>query len=280
MRAKEFGSWDSRDNSKGGFPDFGNGFNSDLKGKPYQEYKEYADTGMAEYYKYREYSGLASEEEEKKTEDNSDKSKNDIKSKSSKVRNTSKTVRNLVGRFAAIAVGAVVLVNTNPVLAERFPSLQVSAIFNIDESGEHNTPGGSGTTDPDDPGGQTTPGGEDQPGALDPVLTESWKWSEDKMSATLEFSDKDGKIVAQIPATVNTEKTDAACNAEGSITYSATAEYDGKTYSDEKQEVLEPQGHEFGEGTATVLEDGTVVFVFRCSRCGEEFTVSTSFEEE
>lgn len=257
MRAKEFGSWESRDKSKGGFTSYGDGFNRELKGQLYPKYKEFAETGAEEYPKYPEYKDLVAEEEnkkEKQSDDGSAKKKDDLKSKNSKIKNVSKATRNLVGRFAAITVGTVVLANANPVLAERFPFVkQVASVFHIGESEET------------------------VPASL--VSSENWKWSEDKTSATLELLDKDGKVIAEIPATVKTETVDATCTAEGSVTYSASAEKDGKDYSDEKKETLDPLGHYWDEGTATV-EDGKIVFVSRCIRCNEEIKGSFNIEEE
>ena len=279
MRAKEFGSWESKDTSKGGFHSYGDGFNREMKGQPYQKYKEYAESGLEEYHKYSETKDLAAEEEEKKkNEDKSSKSKNDSKSKSSKVQNsTSKMVRNLVGRFVAITAGSVILVNTNPVLAERFPFLKVDLVSEEQQSGEHgsNTPGGSGGTTPGG-SGENTPGEDEKPDST--TLSANWAWSENKETATLELLDGDGKVVAEIAAAVSVSEEAATCTAEGTKKYTATAEHDGETYSDEATETLPAIGHNWSLTETVELENGQK-FTFECANCHEQYSVSTNVQE-
>ena len=266
MRAKEFGSWESKDTSKGGFHSYGDGFNREMKGQPYPKYKEYAESDLEEYHKYSETKDLAAEEEEKKKEEDKS-SKKDSKSKNSKVRNsTSKMVRNLVGRFVAITAGSVILVNTNPVLAERFPFLKVDLVSEEQQSGEHgqNPPGGD------------TPGGS---GDTEPVkLSENWMWSENKETATLELLDGDGKVVAEIAAAVSVSEEAATCTAEGTKKFTATADNDGKTYTDEATETLPAIGHSWRLTETVELENGQK-FTFECANCHEQYSVSTNVQE-
>ena len=266
MRAKEFGSWASKDNSKGGFHSYGDGFNREMKGQPYQKYKEYAESGLEEYHKYSETKDLAAEEEEKKK--NEDKSsRKDSKSKNSKVQNsTSKMVRNLVGRFVAITAGSVILVNTNPVLAERFPFLKVDLVSEEQQSGEHgqnppggDTPGGNETTDPE-------------------KLSANWKWSEDKETATLELLNGNGTVVKEVTAAVSVSEEAATCTAEGTKTYIAKAENDGEEFTDETTETLPAIGHDWSIVGTVVLENGTKV-TFECANCHEQYSISTNVQE-
>lgn len=246
MRAKEFGSWESKDTSKGGFHSYGDGFNRELKGQPYQKYKEYAESGLEEYHKYSETKDLAAEEEEKKK--NEDKSsRKDSKSKNSKVQNsTSKMVRNLAGRFAAITVGTVVLVNTNPVLAERFPFLKIAS------------------TEQTEPPAQT--------------ISENWKWSDDKETVTLEFVNEDGTVVKELAAVVSVFEEPATCNTEGTKVYTAKAEEDETTYTDSRSEALPPIGHNWSLTETVELENGQK-FTFECANCHEQYSVSTNVQE-
>ncbi len=256
MRVKEFGSWASRDNSKGGIHDYGDGFNRELKGQPYQRPKEYAESDLDEYHKYPAFEDLSfGARDQKKNGDQSEKSTSeksarDKKLKNSKAQNsTSGAIRNAVTRFVAVTAGSVVLVNTNPVLAERFPFLQVSSIFQTEEKSED--------------------------------LKEDWKWSEDLSRVTFGFFDQDGNSVKEIPATVAVSRIEPTCTKEGSVTYTAIAEdEDGNVYSDTKQETLAPTGHTFGEGKAVVLENGQSAIVFECTHCHEQQIISVSFAEE
>ena len=269
MRAKEFGSWESKDTSKGGFHSYGDGFNREMKGQPYQKYKEYAESGLEEYHKYPETKDLAAEEEEKKkNEDNSSNRKKDSKSRNSKVQNsTSKMVRNLVGRFVAITAGSVILVNTNPVLAERFPFLKVDLVSEEQQSGEHGQ---------DTPGGDT-PGGS---GDTEPVkFSENWTWSENKETATLELLDGDGKVVAEIAAAVSVSEEAATCTEDGVKKYTATAENDGETYVNEVSEVLQKTGHNFDIVVEIVYVDNVQYVTVECSNCHEQHVIPITIEE-
>lgn len=256
MRAKEFGSWNKGD-TNGGFHDYGDGFNRALKGQPYTRPKEYASSDLDEYHDYPEFKDLEKEQEEKKKENsqNSDQpGKKDLKN--SKIKNTAKTTRNLVGRFVAIAAGTVVLANTNPVLAERFPFLQVSSIFQIEESTAQEE-----VVDPD------------------AGITKTWTWSADLSSVTLEITDQNGNT-KELPATVSTSTTDPTCTAEGRIIHTATAVDGEETYTETKEETTDPLGHEFGEAKTVVQEDGKTEVLFECTRCHEQFKISTSVDEE
>ena len=270
MKAKEFGSWASSKMSPGGLRKSGDEFNKSLKGQSYRRYKEYASSDMEEYHKYPQIKDLTTEEEEKKNsqEQKSSESKN---KQSDKVRqqSTSQIKKNLVSRFVAITAGTVVLVNTNPVLAERFPALQVSnimeAVTGQTTSGEpvHNTP-----AEPDQP--------DEEPGAL----AANWTWSEDHESATLELVDGEGKVIASIPAAVDVNEEEAAtCTVEGKKTYTASASSDGTSYSDSYEEIVEPLGHTLDEGHATVLDNGQNAILFECKTCHEQFIISTTIEE-
>ena len=262
MKAKEFGSWASDKMSKGGFRAPNDEFNKSLKGQAYRRYKEYASSDLEEYHKYPGMKDLTVEEEEKKqNQEQSSQDQSSKSTKSSKGRQAnSRLTRNLVSRVVAITAGTVVLVNTNPVLAERLPFLQISSI--VEEQGENN-PSASDQTDP-----------------ASADLTANWTWSEDHASATLELVDGEGRVIATIPAAVSVEEEAAEiCTVEGVRTYTASADEDGIAYSDTYSEPIPPAGHTFDAGKEVLLENGETAMVFECTHCHEQFTISASIEE-
>jgi hypothetical protein len=61
---------------------------------------------------------------------------------------------------------------------------------------------------------------------------------------------------ATAEATVTSETVEAICEADGSITYTATATFEGNTYTDEKVVVLPMLHHNWGDATYTWVKDG------------------------
>ena len=64
------------------------------------------------------------------------------------------------------------------------------------------------------------------------------------------------------------------------MTYTATAQYDSKDYTDTREKELPALGHTFDDGTEVTLENGQTAVDFECTRCGEHFTVQNSLDEE
>ena len=93
-----------------------------------------------------------------------------------------------------------------------------------------------------------------------------WTWSEDLYSATVDFVDKNGGEPLALTATVTRKTTDATCDEDGSVVYTAKVVYDGKTYTDKKTTVIEAVGHNY-EG---VVEEGHITYT--CSHCGDSYT--------
>ena len=107
----------------------------------------------------------------------------------------------------------------------------------------------------------------------------NWKWSDDKQTVILELRDADGNIIKDITATVSFSDVEATCNKEGERTYTATAEDEGKQYSDTQTETLPPLGHAFDDGKEVVLSNNQQALTFECTRCHEQFTIQTSIKE-
>ena len=112
------------------------------------------------------------------------------------------------------------------------------------------------------------------------VYVASWEWGEDNESAVLTLRDSSGNIVAEIPATITTSEEAAKCTTPGKMTYTATAEYEGETYTDTRDKELPALGHDFDDGTNTTLDNGETAVDFECNRCGEHFVVQNSLTEE
>ena len=78
-------------------------------------------------------------------------------------------------------------------------------------------------------------------------------WKGIKATATLTPTNGGEAIV--LDATVARDTIAATCEEDGKITYTATVEYEGKTYHDSKETVLEAIGHDYGNWISS--KDGT-----------------------
>ena len=85
----------------------------------------------------------------------------------------------------------------------------------------------------------------------------------------------DPSHVEEVDAKVKEETKDASCTEAGTVTYTATATFDGKDYTDTKTEDVNALGHNYGEPTwkwSKNEEDDswTAVATFTCARCKDE----------
>ncbi|MDY6368156.1 MAG: hypothetical protein SPL13_06555 [Clostridia bacterium] len=94
-----------------------------------------------------------------------------------------------------------------------------------------------------------------------------WTWNEEYTAATITFTDKKGVADLVLDATITRKTVNATCEDDGSITYTAEATYQGKSYVDKKVIVLESTGHEY-EGIFG--EDGSITYT--CPHCGDTYT--------
>ena len=106
-----------------------------------------------------------------------------------------------------------------------------------------------------------------------PVWSE---WTEDKehntWTTTATFTCANDKTHVQTPTVkVTPTSTDATCTKAGDVTYTATVEFDGKTYTNPEKKVVTGQalGHDYQTTTtkATLSKDGSIVT--KCTRCGD-----------
>ena len=73
-----------------------------------------------------------------------------------------------------------------------------------------------------------------------------WTWSADNKTATVKFTCKnDDSHVETVNATVTTETTKATCEQAGKTVYTATATFNGKTYTDTREETIAATGHDW-----------------------------------
>lgn len=103
----------------------------------------------------------------------------------------------------------------------------------------------------------------------DPEFT----WAEDNKSATASFActECDHKEVVDCDVTYKSEG--ATCTEAGTVTYTATCEFNGKTFTGTKTVDGKPLGHDYSKHTFEwgIDEDGAYVVYadFACSRCDD-----------
>ncbi|MCR5608528.1 MAG: hypothetical protein K6G26_05645 [Lachnospiraceae bacterium] len=105
-----------------------------------------------------------------------------------------------------------------------------------------------------------------------------WKWSDDYKKADMIINKDSG--TEEIAAKITAKVKEATCVKTGEIIYTAKAEYDGKSYTDKKMEILEATGHSFGEGKTISNEDGSIIMDYECNNCHKHFSIDISVEEQ
>ena len=93
-----------------------------------------------------------------------------------------------------------------------------------------------------------------------------WTWENDNLTAKVAFADKKGGEALVLDATITKKTTEATCEKDGSIVYTANVTYEGKTFTQKQTTILESHGHNY-EGT---YENGH--FTYTCSECGDTYT--------
>ena len=100
------------------------------------------------------------------------------------------------------------------------------------------------------------------------------EWTEkgDSWTTTATFTCANDKTDVQTPeVTITPESKDATCTEAGDVTYTATVEFDGKTYTNPEKKVVTGKalGHDYQTTTtkATLSKDGSIVT--KCTRCGD-----------
>ena len=111
-----------------------------------------------------------------------------------------------------------------------------------------------------------------------------WSWAEDGKTCTVTFICQKDETHKEIPAVTVTsaEKTPATCTEAGVTTYTATAQFNGKTYTDTKEVADIPAaGHTLTKTEAqapTCTEAGNEAY-WTCGTCGKYFSDGEGKEE-
>ena len=101
----------------------------------------------------------------------------------------------------------------------------------------------------------------------------TWNWTKGEnntYTATATFTcANDEKHVKTVDAKVTEKSEGATCTEAGKITYTATVTFEGKEYTDSKEEEVGALGHNYQTTTtkATLSKDGSIVT--KCTRCGD-----------
>ncbi|MCD8118320.1 MAG: family 43 glycosylhydrolase [Lachnospiraceae bacterium] len=102
-----------------------------------------------------------------------------------------------------------------------------------------------------------------------------WNWSEDHSAATVTYYCKNDETHFEtVEAAVTAETTEATCEDDGEVVYTATVTLNGTNYTAEFTEIMDALGHDYDEGTVTTeptcTEEG--VMTYTCERCGGTYT--------
>ncbi len=107
-----------------------------------------------------------------------------------------------------------------------------------------------------------------------------WTWDGDTAAAKFVCAN-DSDHVETMNATVISQTTPATCEADGQTIYTATVEFNGKTYTNKKTVILPATGHTPGEPVrenevaATCTTAGSYDEVVYCTACGAELSRET-----
>ncbi len=106
-----------------------------------------------------------------------------------------------------------------------------------------------------------------------------WTWNSEKTSASVSYACSRGcGFTQEATATISTSTENATCGEDGQITYTATAEIDGKTVSDVKYQTLPASGaHDFGENE--YQSDGDYHWK-HCNVCDKDIQASHTWKWE
>ena len=230
----------------------GDEYNRSFKQIRFTSAEEYATRNVKEYHNYPEQKDLTKDKDDQK--DKLKNKQNNAKNSGSSAAGGTQAIAQVV---VALVGAAVVTVSYTSAVAKRAQKQVDDTSTSISQSVNQN-----------------------QADDTDVALTATWEWGEDNETAVLILTDSTGKVVAEVPATISTSEEAAKCTTAGKMTYTATATYEGKSYSDTRDKELPALGHDFNSGTQTVLDNGNTATDFECNRCGEHFVVQNSANEE
>ena len=245
--ANEYGRWFVRNDPQTWRRNLG-AYKRPFSGR-YQRPQEYTPS-VEEYRHYPAMKNVVAEQEEKKKElerndaaKQSDNVKRQSRTAQSAGRNVGNIVKNIVGRAVAVVAGSAVVVSGyQAIAAEEAAKVAPAPIVQV---------------------------------------VAAWDaWDVSDSTITLKLKDGEGNVVKEVLAEITlTEEVAATCTEAGSKTYIATAQDNGKEYSDSHTDIVAPIGHHFDDGKAETDENGNPVMVYECSDCHEIIKVAASAEE-
>ena len=242
MNIDEFGKWSPYNNDNPKYS--GDEYNRSFIKERFECPQEFEGSDYDEYYSVPKMSD-SFDFQKKKKEKSGQKSKN-----------TKQLRQNMISKVVCLAAGSVIITTSyQSVIKQQQQAPQPDVLPPYKQT-------------------QDIPAEDEQTD-----LSPNWNWSEDKKTVILELCDADGNVIKEIPAVVSVSDVEATCNKEGERTYTANVEYEGNEYSNSQSETLPPLGHDFGEGSSEVLENGETIMTFECERCHEQFTFKTFMTE-
>jgi hypothetical protein len=241
MKAREYGAWPARNILSGGQHPSYDEYNREYKKVRYTSAEEYASRNVKEYHHYSEYNDLTSSNDDRKQLGSN---KN---SRSSRMR--------VFQQVICLLAGSTIIVSTYQAMTRQAQA-------------EPTTPTSVVQQDEDNPVTE---------GVV--VASVEWIWDEANKTAIVRLFDSEGKLIGDLPAEISLTTVDPTCTKEGINTYTATAIFNDKEYSDSFEETLTPLGHAFDEGREFTLDNGKSVREFECSRCHEKFRFQTEMTE-
>ena len=112
------------------------------------------------------------------------------------------------------------------------------------------------------------------------------EWTEkgDSWTTTATFTCANDKTDVQTPeVTITPESKDATCTVAGDVTYTATVEFNGQTYTNPDKKVVPGKalGHKYGDPTWNWSKDHkTATATFKCERCDDTQEVTATVKED
>ena len=249
--ANEYGRWFVRNDQQTWRQQFG-AYHRPF-GERYQRPAEYTPS-VEEYSHYPAMKDIVAEQEKKKKElqqgdasKQSDKIKKQSRTTQNVGRNVGNIVKNIVGKVVSIVGGGAIIVSGYQAISA--------------ENAKNNE--------------TLTPIVQ----VVEKVEADWETWNKSDFTIMVKLKDAEGNVVKEIPANITLTEVAATCTQAGSKTYTATAQDDGKEYSDSYTDTVAPIEHRFDDGKAETDENGNSVIVFECSQCHEKIEITASAEE-
>ena len=108
-----------------------------------------------------------------------------------------------------------------------------------------------------------------------------FKWADDFSSASLILTN--GKEELRISATISTNSLSPSCDKEGSITYVATATYEGTEYSDTKTKTIDKLNHDYDINNIIwdwATDYSSASAKIKCKNCNDEKNIAATINTE